>query len=509
MAETLPSLEHALASADDLPSLPTVASEVLAICRSGDASLGDLAEALSKDPALSAKLMRFANSPLYNMGQEVTSLQRASLVLGLKTVQLIAVSFSLATSLPRQGGMPGFDYEGYWRRSLACAVAGRTLGVIVGSFTQDEAFLCGILSEIGRLVLSECMADTYAEVLQESQDGWPSLEEERKVMGFNSADVSAAVMEQWGMPELIRQGVRYARTPEDLPSDVGAEIKANTHILHLALLTVDLLTAERKGDALTMLEEKAEAYFQLTTETLYEYITSLEVGIRETSEMFSVSLAKEKPHESILQEAQEERIRISVGPTDGTPGKNQPDRGSQPDLTKLEPRCPHVGIPNGDAFDAQLAAELRLRLDGAEASPLGMLRIQFDAFHEVAGRDVEGAHTMLREAVEHLKPLVRRGDLMAYVGHGELAVLVRDGTPGNLRILAERLRRGTVKRHTLIDGAAAPITLTIAGASLARVSAHAEGRALKEATAILLRRLASRGTNRTFVQARPLENKRG
>jgi HD-like signal output (HDOD) protein len=88
-----------------------VAAEVLRLTEDEDSTLDELAGALSRDPALSAKLLRLSNSSLFNLGQEITTLQRATMVLGMKTVKLMSLSFSLAGSLPREGEIAAFDLQ--------------------------------------------------------------------------------------------------------------------------------------------------------------------------------------------------------------------------------------------------------------------------------------------------------------------------------------------------------------------------------------------------------------
>ena len=119
-------LPQAIFAAEHLPSIPIVALEVLRLCRDDETTLDDLAAAISNDASLSARLLRFANSSLYNLGSEVGTLQRATLVLGMKTVQLMSLSFSLASSLPREDRSDGFDYRTFRRRSIVRAVAVET-----------------------------------------------------------------------------------------------------------------------------------------------------------------------------------------------------------------------------------------------------------------------------------------------------------------------------------------------------------------------------------------------
>ena len=140
-------MSEAIKSADRLPSLPSVAIEVLRLTRDDDADIKELAQAIEMDPALATKMLKLANSPSYRRGAEITTLLRACNVLGMKTVKLMALSFSLKSALPTSGDAKGFDYTLYWRRSLTTAVAARGLGRLTKSRCADEAFLCGIASE--------------------------------------------------------------------------------------------------------------------------------------------------------------------------------------------------------------------------------------------------------------------------------------------------------------------------------------------------------------------------
>ena len=125
-------LPPSILNADSLPSLPTVAMEVLRLTGEEGTTLDDLAIAISRDPALAAKLLKLSNSSLFSMSHEVSTLQKATMVLGMKSVMLMALSFSLADAVPTSGATGSFDYQDYWLRSLVGAVAGRTLAKRVG-----------------------------------------------------------------------------------------------------------------------------------------------------------------------------------------------------------------------------------------------------------------------------------------------------------------------------------------------------------------------------------------
>ena len=127
-----------LTQAENLPSLPAVAVEVIQQTQDDDCTIDILAETISRDPALAAKLLRLSNSSLFKIGQDVTTLSRAAMVLGLKTVKLMSLSFSLVDALPTSGTEAGFDFNAFWHRSLVTAVAARRLA---GS---GSGWLCGV-----------------------------------------------------------------------------------------------------------------------------------------------------------------------------------------------------------------------------------------------------------------------------------------------------------------------------------------------------------------------------
>ena len=151
-------LPKAISSAKNLPSLPTVAMNVMEVTNDPEADINQLTSAISADPALATKILKLANSPKYRRGREIQNLNQAAGVLGMKAVSLMALSFSLTTALPREG-MAAFDFGRYWRRSLTAAVSARALARLVKSKFVDESFLCGLLSRVCLLYTSPSPRD--------------------------------------------------------------------------------------------------------------------------------------------------------------------------------------------------------------------------------------------------------------------------------------------------------------------------------------------------------------
>ena len=145
-----------------LPSLPAAALEVLRVCQDPEAEIDALAQALERDPMLAGRVLRVANSAFYHRRSEVTTLRGAAMVLGMRALKIVALGFTLANELPRRGVTAGLDLGMYWHRSLVNGVIARSLARAVNRSLVEEAFLCGLLSEIGKLALTHAIPDEYA-----------------------------------------------------------------------------------------------------------------------------------------------------------------------------------------------------------------------------------------------------------------------------------------------------------------------------------------------------------
>ena len=221
--------------ASNLPSSPTVTTEILKLDRDENAGMTDLVKVISADPALTTKLLKVANSAFYRRGAEVTTLQRAAGALGMKTVKTIALSFSLPRAFESEGNQsPELDYPAFWRQCLATAVAGRELARLLKTRYSEEAFLCGLLSHLGQLVMSNCLPEQYSEVLQKSSGRLPESSLELEILGFTHHHVAAAVMETWQFPELVATAVRYWDDPNDLPEDTESNTRDLCGVVHIA-----------------------------------------------------------------------------------------------------------------------------------------------------------------------------------------------------------------------------------------------------------------------------------
>lgn len=204
----------------DLPSPKGVALEVLRLARRDDTSLHEITTVLQTDPALATRLLKAVNSPALGLGRPIASLRQAASLLGLRAVTQLTLGFSLLNE-HRSGRCAGFDYPRFWSGSLGRAATMRRLAQVHGDPCPEEAFTCGLLSQVGRLALACVFAERYGEVLRmhERQPEKSLLDLERSVIGIDHILLTVEMMADWRIPGEFCEAVRalaHRRGPREV-----------------------------------------------------------------------------------------------------------------------------------------------------------------------------------------------------------------------------------------------------------------------------------------------------
>ena len=187
-------IDAIVASYGDLPTVAPIAMQVIEMVDDEDVTVKKLADVISTDPGLTARLLKLANSAAYSRGQPVTDVSRAAMLLGLRTLKMVTLGFTLIDRPP--AGNPALSAL-IWRRSLATAVLGRKMAVTVAAELSEDGFTGGLLSNVGKTALLE--APAYIEAV-ERWGPWLSPETERAVLGFTSDELTARLLDAWGLP---------------------------------------------------------------------------------------------------------------------------------------------------------------------------------------------------------------------------------------------------------------------------------------------------------------------
>ncbi len=189
----------------ELSSLPQVMVEVLKISSDADSSASDLAAIIMKDPTLTAKMLRVVNSPYYGRIQKITTVNQAVVTLGQRTVAAIALSTSVYNAVNKVDS--SIDRKRFWRHSMEVAIAARMIAESIEFGPSEEAFVAGLLHEIGTLVLEASFPGDFKRVWRLIEAGENQAALEERTWGTNHARVGQFLLEQWGVPKVLGDAV--------------------------------------------------------------------------------------------------------------------------------------------------------------------------------------------------------------------------------------------------------------------------------------------------------------
>ncbi len=198
-AEIIQGITHFI---DQLPSLPVVVQRILHILQRDEATTREVAEVINLDPALAARLLKLANSALYALQDPVTTVHHAVTITGFTEVRNLALGIKLMESFP-EADTEVLDRTMYWEHSLACAICAKGIARAVSPATAEEAFLGGLLHDMGKLVLSVYFGDQWREALEAAEaQGRSPLEVEAEIIGAPHTVVGQMLAHHWRLPRL-------------------------------------------------------------------------------------------------------------------------------------------------------------------------------------------------------------------------------------------------------------------------------------------------------------------
>jgi putative nucleotidyltransferase with HDIG domain len=196
-----------------LPTLPFIAEKLLATLSDDRSSAVDVARVLMTDQSTSSRILRLANSAHFGLTRRIATVREAVVIIGYRQVRQLALGISIMDKFI-QSAAGSFDVSGLWIHAVAVGCGARMLAHKVG-VDREEAFLCGLLHDLGKTVLAVAKPEGYVRVLDMTSDGQtPVYRAEREVFGFEHSHVGAMVMEAWNLPAQMAHASRDHRDPD-------------------------------------------------------------------------------------------------------------------------------------------------------------------------------------------------------------------------------------------------------------------------------------------------------
>ncbi len=189
----------------ELASLPQVITEVIKISANSEASTKDIARVIKKDPNLTARILRVVNSPFYAPPNQITTINQAVQTLGTRAVIAMALTATVYNLVDKMEFT--VDRKKFWRHSLEVALASQRIAEAVNYKNSEEAFIGGLLHDIGLLILENSFPDEFRRVWRLVEIGKDLTEVEEETWGTNHARVGQFLLHQWGLPEILSSAV--------------------------------------------------------------------------------------------------------------------------------------------------------------------------------------------------------------------------------------------------------------------------------------------------------------
>lgn len=277
---------NAVREISHIATLPEITLRIVELVEDPESTAQDLHQIISNDPALSSRILKVVNSSFYGLPGQIGSINRAIVMLGLNAVKNIAIAASLA-KLFRGGDLtPGFSARDLWKHSIAVAATTKMVADTLHVGLSDEAFLGGLIHDIGVMVEMQYDRNKLIEVIEQvgaDADGVPMntmIEIEETTFGTDHQAFGAGLCDKWHFPKSLTLVTGYHHHPFDLPE----EDRTLSVMVHMAdrlagglegAFRLDLTSLEISADVLDALKMTRE---QLTKvqEELPEHVESVE-----------------------------------------------------------------------------------------------------------------------------------------------------------------------------------------------------------------------------------------
>lgn len=254
-----------------------------------DCDVKEIVNLLAHDPAICGQLLKVINSCVYALSSPITSVERAVLLLGMNTVR----SLVLALSLPamQSGRVPEKDLRDYWVNSVSGAIMARELAARMRRPLPEDDLVCGLLRDIGGLLIRQTFPTEYAEFAAGARTRLPDevCGLERAVFGVDHADVSSSLLAEWKLPALMVEPIRGHHHP-DILTNPTKTIVDRAELLAFTESLTHLDAVAQHPHQLAEVLTTAETKFKMTRGQLVEFLESLVPKVKAFAEMLSLDV---------------------------------------------------------------------------------------------------------------------------------------------------------------------------------------------------------------------------
>jgi len=218
--QTQTQLHKIIMSTRDLPAMPEVASKVLELSSDPNTSAMQLQQVISDDQAMTARILKIANSAMYSCSRKIKTLTEAIVMLGFNSIRSLVVTSAARNLYNTRNSRSGLKERLLWEHSIGAGFACRILAQKRSPALVEEAFLAGLMHDIGKLVLNLRTPERFDEIVQIVYNENQAFHEtEQRSLGFSHAEVGALLINKWKLSPVLEDIIRNHHNPEALSPD--------------------------------------------------------------------------------------------------------------------------------------------------------------------------------------------------------------------------------------------------------------------------------------------------
>jgi len=277
----LKKLERIVTHIEDLPTLPTTVLKITELINNPKSSARDIADIVTDDQVLTARLLKLVNSSFYGFPQKISTVTGAIVLLGFDAIRDLLLTTSIFDVFLTKNKAIKNDLEGLWKHSLGCAVAAKVIGSYTKHDKLEELFVAGLLHDIGKVVETLFFPDDFSRISSlVKQKRIRIVQAEEEILGFTHADTGKLLAEQWNLPPKLVSVIANHHTAEKLTGRFIQEIS----IVHISDIICRALDLGSGGDnMIPPLNEQAWDILSLDTDLIYEIMEKVNREFKDLS----------------------------------------------------------------------------------------------------------------------------------------------------------------------------------------------------------------------------------
>jgi two-component system cell cycle response regulator len=460
---------------DELPTLPVVASELIAMTAKEDTSLSDIANLVSRDVALTTKILKVANSAFYNFPNKIVSIQQALSILGVNAIRSLVLSFSFLDINDAKRGN-AFNFEKFWIQSLTSAITAKLILEKVEGANTEEVFTAALLQNLGQLILAKTLPEQYGKMLAAMDEAHSdSRSMELATFGADHCWIGHEVAKHWAIPSSLTLPMLHHHSPEKF---VGGDknLTLTTKAIYLSDILLKILYSDDPQHYHRQFTEKAKKLLSLKANDIELVLARAHIEVEQSGEYFGLNMQETKPVQEILQEA---NIRLSLLNLDYEQinkelvqthiALEKLTRELQEKNTLLNDLAITdglTGVFNNRHF--QNALDKELSRSQRKNSQLALVLVDIDHFKKF--NDEHGHQTgdfVLAKFCRVMEQCLREYDILARYGGEEFIIILPETSAENAVIVAEKLRAAIENASFREDNKLLRVTASFGISSLA------------------------------------------